>query len=182
MEIIDAVVDFLSAALLIGVIATVIYMVLQFGISGAWAKRVEWRNVGAGLLIFGMMLLGLQFAPYLTLDSTTQGINRAAEAAPEFREAVGNLLGEIRESVERAQGIDSEVDSDIEITVDDPVIPTTTPLTEPTPFPNYAATATAQSTDDPTASPTQQPMVTAVPTATLNPLYFPPTPVPGGNR
>lgn len=186
-----AVLDLIIGFTVVGVIGAVVVMVIQFGLSGAWARRIEWKNTAAAILIFGTMLLGLRWAPYLALDSTTEGINRAAEAAPAFKEAVARLLGEIREPAERALNVDSGLTIGTPVP-EDPyaIIITSTPTAFPIDFP---ATATAFAQQFPTAVPPEStPMApTAAPTerptaAPGDPDWWghdrPPTPVPGGVR
>lgn len=192
METINAIVDLLLAAVGVSVVGSAVYMVIIYGWSGAWAKRIEWKNLMTGPLIFGMMLLGLRFAPMLTTRNTAIGLDLAADEMPNLRRAMERLVNEVREPTERVFNVDSGTTFS---TDDNPysVVITSTPL--PTPVgPDFEATATVFFEQFPTAlpeptesAPTATPEPTVVPTAQPgDPGYWshdrPPTPQPGGGN
>ncbi len=192
METYNAILELLLGATGLLVIGSAVYMVLAYGASGAWAKRIEIRNLVSGPLIFGLMLLGLRYAPSLTMQSTTFGINRAADDTPALKEALSRLLNEVKDPAERAFNIDG---ADVTIGTAVPDDPYAVVITStPTAFPiDFSATGTAFAQQFPTAVPPEStPMApTATPTerptaAPGDPDWWghdrPPTPVSGGAR
>jgi len=136
-------------------------------------------------------VLGLRYAPSMTMQSTTFGINRAADDTPELKAALSRLLEEVKGPAERALNIESDVTIATPVPDDSYAVVITS---TPTPFPiDFAATGTAFAQQFPTAVPPESTPIapTAAPTerptaAPGDPDWWghdrPPTPVPGGAR
>ena len=204
METYNAVLEFLMALVATSVIGATVYMVITYGMSGAWAKQIDLRNLVSGPLIFGLMLLGLRYAPSATMQSTTLGVNRAADDTPALKAAIGRLVDEVRLPAERALNIDNpggstNPDYPYSIIITETPLPTVV-ISTPTPgsalSPSSAATTTAFFAEFPTALPAETSptgtltadenaaTIVAITRAAATPTWShdaPPTPVSGGN-